>query len=305
MRILLTISALCVFASFVQAQVISAPKDVTETQSAPSAKVNGGVLNGKATSLPKPAFSRAAQAVGAKGAVTVQVLISEDGSVLSAMAVSGHPMLRLDSESAARAARFSPTLLSGLPVRVSGVIVYNFVPSTPSVDHVERLKIMGMGAMLAYSRSVPLDAEWELIRDDMMPDMAYLVEELAPLKTIGRTTSAPQRVSTLDEVAAAVGRKLSGAERWEFTAGQNFGELLERVKPTVGENTRTIEAIEAALRKLGESLEGVPPNFPADVLDKLKIIAEFAKSGNLSDEQERSRLVSSISRLLDVISPGR
>lgn len=90
--------------------------------------VSGGVLNGKATSLPKPAYPPAAKAVRAGGAVSVQVLISESGSVISASAVSGHPLLRAAAESAARGARFSPTLLSGQPVKVSGVITYNFVP---------------------------------------------------------------------------------------------------------------------------------------------------------------------------------
>ena len=97
------------------------PKPVPKT-------VSGGVLNGKATSLPKPAYPPAARAVRASGAVSVQVLISESGSVISASAVSGHPLLRAAAVSAARNARFSPTLLSGQPVKVSGVITYNFVP---------------------------------------------------------------------------------------------------------------------------------------------------------------------------------
>ena len=90
--------------------------------------VSGGVLNGKATSLPKPGYPAAAKAVRASGAVSVQVLISESGSVISASAVSGHPLLRAAAEGAARGARFSPTMLSGQAVKVSGVITYNFVP---------------------------------------------------------------------------------------------------------------------------------------------------------------------------------
>lgn len=91
-------------------------------------KISGGVLNGKATSLPKPPYPAAARAVRASGAVNVQVTISESGSVVSASAVSGHPLLRQAAEQAARGARFAPTLLSGQPVSVTGVIVYNFVP---------------------------------------------------------------------------------------------------------------------------------------------------------------------------------
>jgi periplasmic protein TonB len=94
----------------------------------PPKTISGGVLNGKATSLPKPPYPPAARAVRASGAVSVQVLISETGSVVSATAVSGHPLLRPAAVAAARGARFSPTLLSGQPVKVSGVITYNFVP---------------------------------------------------------------------------------------------------------------------------------------------------------------------------------
>lgn len=88
----------------------------------------GGVLNGKATSLPKPVYPAAAKALHAGGSVSVQVLIDENGKVISASAISGHPLLRASAVSAAQGATFSPTLLSGQPVKVSGVIVYNFVP---------------------------------------------------------------------------------------------------------------------------------------------------------------------------------
>ncbi len=90
--------------------------------------LSGGVLNGKAISLPAPVYPPAARAVQAGGAVSVQVLIDEKGNVVSASAVSGHPLLRSAAESAARRALFAPTLLSGQPVKVSGVITYNFVP---------------------------------------------------------------------------------------------------------------------------------------------------------------------------------
>jgi TonB family protein len=85
-----------------------------------------GVINGKATDLPKPIYSPAAKAVNAQGQVSVKVLINENGVVVSADAVSGHPLLRSAAESAARRARFTPTVLSGEAIKISGTIVYNF-----------------------------------------------------------------------------------------------------------------------------------------------------------------------------------
>jgi TonB family protein len=89
--------------------------------------ISGGVLNGKAISLPKPAYPPIAKAARASGAVNVQVTVDESGAVISARAVSGHPLLQQAATSAARGAKFRPTLLSGQPVKVTGVIVYNFV----------------------------------------------------------------------------------------------------------------------------------------------------------------------------------
>lgn len=85
-----------------------------------------GVINGKAITLPKPIYPLAAKALNVQGIVNVQVLIDEQGRVLSANATGGHPTLRTAAEQAARGARFSPTLLSHVPVKVSGIIVYNF-----------------------------------------------------------------------------------------------------------------------------------------------------------------------------------
>lgn len=101
---------------------------VSSAPNSPSGSISGGILNGKAISLTKPEYPAAAKAVKAGGAVNVQVTIDEQGNIVSASAVSGHPLLRQAAEAAARSAKFAPTLLEGKPVMVTGVIVYNFVP---------------------------------------------------------------------------------------------------------------------------------------------------------------------------------
>jgi protein TonB len=62
-----------------------------------------------------------------EGLVTVAVVIDEEGRVSAAEAVSGPESLREAAVAAARKARFSPTRLSGQPVKISGRLVYNFV----------------------------------------------------------------------------------------------------------------------------------------------------------------------------------
>jgi protein TonB len=103
------------------------PPPPEEKPTPPRAPISGGVLNGKAISLPKPAYPPIAKAAHASGTVTVQVLIDENGNVVSAKAINGHPLLQAVAVGAARQARFSPTKLSGQPVKVTGVIQYNFV----------------------------------------------------------------------------------------------------------------------------------------------------------------------------------
>ena len=93
----------------------------------PRAPISGGVLNGKAVNLPKPVYPAIARQAHASGTVTVQVTIDENGNVISAHAISGHPLLQAVAVAAARGAKFSPTKLSGQPVKVTGVITYNFV----------------------------------------------------------------------------------------------------------------------------------------------------------------------------------
>lgn len=109
-----------------QGTVIEASGSSTTNQTPKS--ISKGVLNGSAITLTAPDYPPAARAVRASGAVNVQVTLDERGNVVSATAVSGHPLLRAASVEAARSSKFPPTTLDGVPVRVAGIIVYNFVP---------------------------------------------------------------------------------------------------------------------------------------------------------------------------------
>lgn len=91
------------------------------------APISGGVLNDKAINLPQPAYPPVAKAARQSGTVVVQVTIDERGCVVAARAASGPPLLQAAAVKAAYQARFSPTKLSGQPVKVTGVITYNFV----------------------------------------------------------------------------------------------------------------------------------------------------------------------------------
>jgi TonB family protein len=108
-------------------EVADAPPPPPPKPTPPKAPISGGVLNGKAVRLVQPPYPAIARSAHASGQVRVQIVIDENGNVISAAPMSGHPLLTGAAVAAARASKFSPTKLSGMPVKVSGVIIYNFV----------------------------------------------------------------------------------------------------------------------------------------------------------------------------------
>ena len=111
----------------------SSPAVVLDSEPPPSAApkpilrpISGGVLNGSATYLPPPLYPDTAKRMRTAGVVTVEVVIGENGKVVSANATNGPATLREPAIQAALRARFSPTKLSGQPVKVFGTISYKF-----------------------------------------------------------------------------------------------------------------------------------------------------------------------------------
>jgi TonB family protein len=107
-------------------KVLVADSDPPPTPRPLMKPVSGGVLNGKALSLPAPVYPDFARRMHTGGLVEVEVVVDENGKVISARALAGPPSLRDVSVQAALRARFSPTKLSGQPVKISGQINYNF-----------------------------------------------------------------------------------------------------------------------------------------------------------------------------------
>jgi len=105
----------------------NAPPPLVVPIKPPPQTVTTRVLASKAIDLPKPAYPAIAKQIRAQGPVNVQILIDESGKVISAHAVSGNATLIRAAEEAARRARFTPTMLGNQPVKVQGVITYNFV----------------------------------------------------------------------------------------------------------------------------------------------------------------------------------
>jgi len=101
--------------------------EVPDGSSRVTKPIEGGVLNSKAVSLPKPIYTEEAKRINASGQVTVRVIVDENGKVVFAQAQNGAAPLREAAEAAARAATFEPAVQDGITVKVAGTLVYEFV----------------------------------------------------------------------------------------------------------------------------------------------------------------------------------
>lgn len=108
--------------------------------------IRGGIVNGKALKLPSPEYPDWAKSTRLDGIVFVDVTIDEEGNVASAVAASdtrrqypGHDRenakdiepadvaIREAAEKAAAGAKFSPTSLNGVLVKIQGTIIFRIV----------------------------------------------------------------------------------------------------------------------------------------------------------------------------------
>jgi len=81
----------------------------------------GGMISRQEISLPLPTYTPAAKAARAQGPVVVKITVDESGKVVATNTVSGHALLRLSAELAARQATFKPAAKNR-----EGILIYNF-----------------------------------------------------------------------------------------------------------------------------------------------------------------------------------
>jgi len=129
--------------------ILSASQAQTATQQQGGPPISGiirkagGVLQGSATKRVTPEYPELASVARITGSVVVEVTVNEEGTVEAARAVSGHPLLKDAAVDAARGWVFTPTTLSGTPVKVIGTITFNFMPPRDPALVVEAENIKG------------------------------------------------------------------------------------------------------------------------------------------------------------------
>ncbi len=311
----------------VSAQIeTSAP---VKSSSVEGKSISRGVLNGSATSLAKPSYPAAARAVGAEGAVNVQVTIDENGDVISATAISGHPLLQQASVQAARASKFSPTLLQGQPVRVTGVIVYNFLmPLTFTqigyeLSLAEKSKFLNRFRYSSMGASFPQN--WVEEKEDLKNIDSYLTskdikgEILQPIPKVATDKSASmykgltvkgsvatdsatsidgykldsESIEIIRQLQSKIENRLSPNEKliWSFKLGMVLGDLRGEF-----ENSEKTQANLTALNQLGQN---APSGISDLVLMKIKEITESAQQSS-TDTDANEKLKTQIENLRNI-----
>jgi TonB family protein len=103
-----------------------APLQSASTDNSPQLPtIDAGLLNQRASKRVLPTYPALARTARTEGTVKVYVIISESGEVQVTNS-EGPMLLRQAAEEAARAWRFSPAIVEGKPVRMSGYIEFNF-----------------------------------------------------------------------------------------------------------------------------------------------------------------------------------
>ena len=289
------------------------------SQTSAAKTISSGILNGKALTLPKPDYPDDLK--GVTGEIRVQVLIDETGKVVKASVVSGidNLILRTAAIEAAKRSTFSPTLLSGVPTKVSGVIVYNF--AGPKRNYEQELKYVVLAVMVKVTRTSAdnlekLNKSFESnnIFEEASADPEFANLTIRPeLKRLASLDKLPlaKRIETIDSVSADIRAKLSGYDKWQWDVGESlgdaFGQFAEQFvsdAPSLDLEKIDQSAIRSGLAKLGELTVTAPTDVPREVLERLKRIAAMRNEHNLLDEKTLVVLVAKIGELMDIISPN-
>jgi hypothetical protein len=210
-----------------------------------------GVCNGRAINLVKPKFS----GIVVRGTVNVTVLIDENGKVIKAKANLGHPLLRVVSEKAALESTFEPYILeSGKPVRISGIIAYNFVS-----DNYNWLEI---GNAFGNEKLIGI-----------LP--SNFVEE-KQLNEQYKTADYKSKDLILQSLLSSIESKLSNEPKklWLFQTGILLKELQS--------NCCREENLKEAIIKLKTLLANVPPNVSKYIILKLENLVYLSENPQLN-----------------------
>lgn len=88
--------------------------------------VRDGLISGLVTIGETPVYPQEARNSGIEGPVVMKVTIDDKGKLSALNVLSGHPLFTGQAELAARRSTYAAALMNGMPVKVTGILIYNF-----------------------------------------------------------------------------------------------------------------------------------------------------------------------------------
>ncbi len=272
------------------------------------------VINGSALSLPKPDFPDKIKKDGIGGNINVNVLIDETGKVISAKAVSGieNAELRKAAEQAALKSTFAPTLLAGKPVRVTGIIVYNF---TDDVSNEDKVKVFGLGTFLFTMKNSADDLlvfhkvfESDDAIKNSIEEFSNFSGDLAPLNSLQKLSSK-ERLAIIEKVISSIKAKLNTSELWQFELGRLFAEISRQFINVSSEEEVDLSKfdenrVKKTLLEIKQLTLNAPPDFPADILSRIKDFSELGNKNIMSSQENWEEFMNKMEKIFETISPG-
>lgn len=223
--------------------------------------VSGGVVNGKAIILVKPEYPISARTINVYGKVSIFVLIDGNGNVVESSAKNGHPLLRPVSIKAALHSKFEPQTLGGNPVRVRGIIVYNFIP--------EKWNWLEIGYTLSYG------SNYYSIKT-LLQTLPYEFEEERQLLNQWLEANENQD-EIIETVIASIRNKLNNDAKtsWLFEVGLSLAKYKQESNIIAQELDRNLQSFE----NLKRLIENPPSGVNETLLERMKKFIVFVDEG--------------------------
>ena len=204
-----------------------------------------------------PAHLSAALAKAARisGSVVVEVTVDEEGRVIAARAISGHPLLKDAAVSAARRWTFASTKLEGIAVKVIGTITFNFhLVSQAQIDAAREKVNANPGSAEMHYRLAQLfqdDEELESAIEEYRQALALDADYVEAYQGLGQTYSA---TGHLEEAIDVYKHGLSVKSLPGFAEMLNID--LGRVYRQLDRNEESLDSLKRAVEINPDSVEG-------------------------------------------------
>ena len=163
---------------------------------------------GKALKLPKPKLSRKAKKIARKTSITVNIIVDENGKVISAKSDNENPMLKNLIENAAFKSEFRPTISSGEPVKVERNIIYHFKKKKIEIEDVPVFESV-------EDKSEPVDPNYYKFLKMFDDEILTLINK-----------------SQTEKVENFSGFVADGQAHIQICLGEKTPEIVERIKKT-------------------------------------------------------------------------